>query len=214
MRKVLLLLLVCVSGYVRAQETPRLKTPVNYSQPFARGSGLIGLQAGYSQGVWFGRNLTIHPYGGYFVANKLLLGVTGTISQEGFDRVREIINSVGPMIRYQITRTRLSPFLTASCQIGQRTLSGADSRTTTQTQVVGGQVITSTSGSYVFSDGIPHLIYTRSMGAGLSMGVSRALWIDLAVTSQDQAVSPGSKIDSYTILWQLQAGLNYKLGGR
>ncbi|GAB4052741.1 hypothetical protein [Spirosoma litoris] len=214
MKKILLLLLVCLSNYVRAQETPLLKVPVNYSQPFARGSWLVGVQAGYSQGVWFGRNLTVHPYGGYFVANKLLLGVTGTISQEGFDQVREMINSVGPMVRYQLTRTRISPFLTASCQIGQRTLSGSDSRTTTQTQVIGGQVITSTSGSYIFGDGTPHLIYTRSMSAGLSMGVTRALRIDLALTSQDQAVSPGSKVDSYTILWQLQAGLNYKLGGR
>ena len=212
----LLTLLLSLSWLTQAQVPLQSGTHQNYPLAYQRGMWLVGLQAGHSSAQLIGKNLTAHVYGGYFVANKLLLGLQGTRIQEGLTLpVYDVSYLVGPMLRCQLTRTRISPFIMASCQIGQRTLDQSEPLIATSTSVTvnssGTHTSTSTSSFYIVNPGT-HLIYSRSASIGVSIGVITSLRIDVAVNWQDRVSDLGSKFPGYNGLYQAQFGINYLVG--
>ncbi len=211
MKKALLFSLVCFLGHAQAQEIVQHKLARDYAQSYAKGSWLIGLQAGYSKGLLLENNLSTQLYSGYFVTNKLLLGLSGSASQEGFKRVKELAFSIGPTVRFQLTRTRFSPFLAASYQFGQLIATGAESQETTE--IINGQTVV-VSGFRIQSSGMPQRMFSRSFAAGLSMGITPLLHVDLVLNWQDKVHNVDDGIYLSRGLYQPQVGINYRLGSK
>lgn len=83
----------------------------------------IGLKEGYSRGNILKRRNGLQFHTGYYIANNLVLGLGAAWSKEwmGFGPnyyFNEI--TLGPFVRYQFLSTRISPFIEASYQVGQR----------------------------------------------------------------------------------------------
>ncbi|QHV97180.1 hypothetical protein [Spirosoma endbachense] len=217
MKTTLLLLLVSLSIASRAQpisQQVHTKPGVN---PFTRKSWQIGIQGGYSKAEFISRNSTIQLYGGYFVANKLSMGLSGTWVAEWTRNVlHENTLTIGPAIRYQLTQTRISPFLAASYQIGARTLTIANVTVNPAAVVT---VITTPTGSYTTISGSnftysssnkPTAIHSRSLTAGISVGVVSSMRVDVALNWQGNAFPAYPEVKRE--LFQLQFGLNYQPG--
>jgi hypothetical protein len=151
-----------------------------------------------------GNNLTAQIYGGYFITNNVMVGLSGAVSKEETEGigVRDLVWSVGPTIRYQITRSRISPFVVASYQFGQRTVSGSS------------QVMGPTSGSRISGDNTPRPIQTRMFGFGVSIGIVPALRADLAINWQDKASAYNPTIRLNDGLFQPQFGLHYLISAK
>lgn len=211
MRKYLLFLLLCTASFTKAQERTQSHTSPTHLQGYTQGNWLIGLQAGYSKGLLLDRNLTTQAYGGYFVANNVLVGLSAVGSQEWHNSIRDRSYFIGPMVRCQLTRTRFSPFLVASYQIGQRTLLGVESQTITQVVSTSSGPVTVTSGSTIRGSGRPERLYSRSFGAGLSISLTALLRVDIALDWQDRVDLIDSRIRLDDGLWQPRLGVNYSI---
>ncbi|QIP12452.1 hypothetical protein G8759_07350 [Spirosoma aureum] len=217
MKTTLPLLLVALSFAGQAQPVSQQVNTQAGLNPFTRKSWQIGIQGGYSKAEFISRNSTIQLYGGYFVANKLSMGLSSTWVAEWTRNVlHENTLTMGPAIRYQLTQTRISPFLAASYQIGARTLTIANVTVNPAAVVT---VITTPTGSYSTISGSnfsytasnkPTAIHSRSLTAGISVGVVSSIRIDLAINWQGNAFPSYPEIKRG--LFQFQFGLNYQPG--
>ncbi len=112
----LLLLLLC-SCHAIAQTTDP-KTATRNLQKRTRAAGIYTT---YGSSALIGNQLGINGYGGYFIANKLLLGLNGEYATDWSSTVEGHVSSwlTGPFIRYYLTASRVSPFVEANYQFGQ-----------------------------------------------------------------------------------------------
>lgn len=106
---------LCISYAAGAQNLPTI-----HYQSFRRGGVLIGVKDGYGRGELFEHRNLMQLYTGYFVTDRLSVGLAGSIVKEWYENYQtRPMFSGGPFARYQFTRTRLSPFLDVNYQIGQ-----------------------------------------------------------------------------------------------
>lgn len=87
---------------------------------FASGRWQTGLTGGYGRGSIFDNHTVFQARGGYYVVDKLLVGIGASWAKESEGSIALHDLAVGPLARYQFTHTRLSPFIEASYQFGRR----------------------------------------------------------------------------------------------
>lgn len=87
---------------------------------FSKGSWQVGLRDGRTGGNLIGNRNTLQLHSGYFIANQLAVGLSGTWGREGTGSFAYHDVTVGPYLRYQLTATRVSPFVDLSYQFGRR----------------------------------------------------------------------------------------------
>ncbi|RIV18679.1 hypothetical protein DYU11_27300 [Fibrisoma montanum] len=114
-----LLLPCCVNAQASSQQEPIRPA---FSQSFDRGNWQFTARGGYLRGILFRNRINAQLNAGYFVADKLLLGVSGLYTREWFGKAGYQTLGAGPMVHWQITRTRVSPFVELSYQFERRTL--------------------------------------------------------------------------------------------
>lgn len=172
----LLLFLLVSRQAVYAQTT----SPEHLKKSFTRGQWQVDLRDGYGRGSLFDNHNAIQIHSGYYIVDKLLLGIGAKWSKEWVGDVSFNELTLGPLARYQFTRGRLSPYIEASYQFGRRR-SGANS-----------------SISY------PSLnMQSVSFSPGLSVGLASSLRIDISYGFQ-------YLINGFTNLYgQPQLGINY-----
>ncbi|GAB4034675.1 hypothetical protein [Spirosoma gilvum] len=200
MKKLLLVGLMTLSIQAFAQNTQGV------NRLFQKRTWLVGLQTAFAKGNLNTRNTTkndliFQAFGGYFVVDKLLIGLSGTYMQQQQPLSFQIITpTLGPIVRYQFTQTRVSPYLTASFQIGRGYTSGI-----LQVDGPNGTKITPT-----YTTGFP--TYTRSFGAGLSISAVSRFRVDAALHWQDMVDTPNVRFGYGS--YQAQAGITYQIGGK
>ena len=122
MKSLLILLVFTCFSLISASAQTGANRP--YSNSFSKGSWQAGTRVGRQGGNLIGTRNTLQLHAGYYLINKLAVGLSTTWAREGpksftgpyaFQDV-----TAGPYLRYQFTRTRLSPFIDASYQIGRR----------------------------------------------------------------------------------------------
>lgn len=134
----------------------------NLAQPsFRAGSWQVGLHDGYTRGYLFGHRNTLQFQAGYYVINKLSVGVGATWAREGNSDFGFKELTIGPSVRYHFTTTRFSPFIDVSYQVGRRS---AIAGTLTDYQSVG--------------------IQTTQLSPGVSFRVIPALRVELLYNVQ------------------------------
>ncbi|GAB3889411.1 hypothetical protein [Spirosoma agri] len=204
MKTALLLCVVLFPAFGQAQRVAQKEETQLSAKPFARKTWQIGIQSGYSKATFLARNLSNQLHGGYFIADKLMLGLSAGQSLE-WSQKNIVTNtiSVGPALRYHLTRTRLSPFIAGSYRFGQYTYSGENA-----------SVSSGSSGTRIYSGHSTLNIHARSLTAGLSVGLSSALRADIALNWQD-VINPNREYAvSGNSLLQAQVGVNYSFGTR
>jgi hypothetical protein len=201
MKAFLLLCLYTLAVSTAAQSFAQANNSEITPKPFARKIWQLGIQGGYSKAQFLANNLTTQFYGGYYVANKLMLGASASWSGEWTKRVIETnLLSVGPAIRYQFTQTRLSPFVAAAYRFGTYTFTSQDYSSTS-----------GNSGFRTYQNNTISGIHSRSVSVGLTIGITSALRGEVVANWQDAArPSDAVKIGSSN-LWQAQVGLSYLL---
>lgn len=179
----LLLFLIC-SCQAIAQST-NLNTATRTLQKKTRA---VGLYANYGSSPIIGNQLGFSAYGGYFIANKLLLGLNGGYATDWSNTVEGHVSSwlTGPFIRYYLTSSRVTPFAEASYQFGQFMISSPYNM---------GQA------------GIRHSANTLSFTGGLGVRLTQAFRLELAYNYQADRFSPAPLVQRN---WQgyPQAGLS------
>jgi hypothetical protein len=95
-------------------------TPTQPQIAFKAGSWQVGLKEGYGRGDLLRNRNSLQVHSGYYLVNRLLVGLNGTWSKEWVGDFNYHDLSAGPYLRYHFTSTRISPFIDASYQIGQR----------------------------------------------------------------------------------------------
>jgi hypothetical protein len=109
-------LLVAFPQLVRAQ-TPGLRTKGN---AFSKGTTQFTATYGYGQGELVKNRSVSQIQAGYYVADRLMIGLTGSLMKEWLGEIRSNNRfSGGPLIRYQFTGSRLSPFVALAYQLGK-----------------------------------------------------------------------------------------------
>ncbi|MVM34273.1 hypothetical protein GO755_29855 [Spirosoma sp. HMF4905] len=93
----------------------------NTKTTFSKGSWQIGLKDGYGSSPILGNRNTAQLTAGYYVANRLLIGLAGSYTRELSEYVinRNLV-SLGPLVRYQFISGRISPYAELSYQLGRR----------------------------------------------------------------------------------------------
>lgn len=193
MKKILSVLLVSLTCCAQAQT-------------FQKGTWLVGLQSAYrlQSDDYFKHGALLKAYGGYFISNKLLVGLTGTRAQyKAPISLESTTYTVGPILRYQLTQTRVSPYLMTSFQIGQRESSGDWQFDAPNVGIVN----------------IPvqdrRLRYSRSLGIGLLVSVVPGLKLEGSLIWQDFEDTPNQRLilrDKTN--YQVQVGATYQFGNR
>ena len=104
---------------------PQFSTPWNedeYQHTFTKGTWLLGARGTYGRGLLLSKHADIQVRGGYFVLDQLVLGLNGEWfhdwNNDSFFSNKMNHWLAGPLVRYHLTSTRLSPFLEASYQMG------------------------------------------------------------------------------------------------
>jgi hypothetical protein len=193
MKNILSVLLVSVTCCAQAQN-------------FQKGTWLIGLQSAYrlQSDDFFKHGAFVKAYGGYFISNKLLVGLTGTRSlQRAPISFKSTTYTVGPLLRYQLTQTRVSPYLMTSFQIGQRKSSGDWQFDNPNVGVI----------NYSVQD--RSLRYSRSLGMGLLISVVSGLKLEGSLIWQDFEGAPNLKLNlKDKTNYQVQVGATYQFGNR
>ncbi len=199
MRKIALLCLLGHSLLCQAQNEDPPSRAFDNPLAFSRKAWLAGVQVGYSKGS-FGqeRYAATHVYGGYFVANKVVVGLAATWGQESLGTAQDVALSAGPMIRYQFTRSRFSPFIVGSYQFGKATISGVSLRSTAP-------------GMVTRADRRDRSIQSGYVGLGMSIRVIAAYRLDLLLTWQDKPGASELGMNGRYNLLQGQIGVNYVL---
>ena len=90
---------------------------------FSKGSKQVTASYGYGQGNLLQNRNVIGIQAGYYLANRLMVGVAGSLMREWIDNLNSGNKfSAGPVVRYQFTASRLSPFAQLSYQLGNPVL--------------------------------------------------------------------------------------------
>ncbi|GAB3941107.1 hypothetical protein GCM10028805_03820 [Spirosoma harenae] len=87
---------------------------------FKKKSWQIGVRDWRQGGNLIGIRNTLQLHAGYYLANQLAVGISGTWGREGTSWGAFHDITLGPYARYQFTSTRISPFVDVSYQIGRR----------------------------------------------------------------------------------------------
>ena len=158
-------------------------SPEPLKKSFTRSQWQIGLKDGYGRGDLLRNHTDFQAHMGYYLVNKLLVGIGASWSKEWEGGFKFNDFTAGPLARYQFTRTRFSPFIQASYQLGERS-TGRNS----------GISYPSVSTQFAF------------ITPGLSIGVASSLRIDISYGFQ-------YLINGYTTVYgQPQFGINYLFG--
>jgi hypothetical protein len=91
-----------------------------YAKSFDKGNWQVGTRDGRVGGNLIGYRNTLQLHSGYYLANQLAVGLSGTWGREGSMSYAFHDITVGPYLRYQFTATRISPFIDLSYQFGRR----------------------------------------------------------------------------------------------
>ena len=136
------------------------------------------------------RHNILQAQAGYYVVDGLLVGIGFSWSREWSpDRpIQESFTDFmkGPLIRYQFTNSRVSPFLEASYQFGRR---NTDLRT--------------------ILDFISSSAHSTLLNTGVSIGLTSFLRVDASYGVQFKTFVNQSFINTYP-----QVGVNYVFGGQ
>lgn len=90
---------------------------------FRKGSQQLTISYGYGQGNLVENRSVTQIQAGYYVANRLLVGVAGSMMREWIGEFHTDNRfSAGPLVRYQFTSSRLSPFAQLAYQLGNPTV--------------------------------------------------------------------------------------------
>lgn len=178
------------------------------AQPFQKGTWLVGLQGAYQlkHDQFFKHSVLLKVQGGYFIANKLLIGLSGTRSQQKApESFKSTIYTLGPTVRYQLTQTRFSPYLMTSFQLGQSRASGD-----LLLELPNGDVI-----NYSAWQSSPYRMYSRSLGVGLLVSIVSGLKLEGSLIWQDFVERPNLNLNLRDDTnYQAQVGLTYQFGNR
>lgn len=112
-----LLVFTCFSLTLSSAQTG---TNQPYRHNFSKGDWQVGVRGGRTGGNLIGNRNTLQLHSGYYVANQLAVGLSGTWGREGVKQYAFHDVTVGPYLRYQFTATRISPFIDLSYQFGKR----------------------------------------------------------------------------------------------
>lgn len=114
-----ILLIVALSQQLIAQSI----TSDSAGTAFRKGSQQLTISYGYGRGNLLRNRSIIQIQAGYYIANRLMVGVAGSTMREWIGELH-IDNkfSAGPFIRYQFTSSRLSPFAQLDYQLGNPTV--------------------------------------------------------------------------------------------
>ncbi|QHV99406.1 porin family protein [Spirosoma endbachense] len=114
MKKLFYIVLLVMPGNLLAQSSGL--------SPFSPGAWQIGLKSGYSPGSSFPNRFSTQLQLGYFVGNRWSVGLETSWVREW--RNSPVLTSVGvgPRVHYQLTNSKLSPYLAASYQVGKQWL--------------------------------------------------------------------------------------------
>lgn len=94
----------------------------NTATAFSKGSQQLTVNYGYGRGNLAANRSVTQIQAGYYVANRLLIGVAGSMMREWIGEFHTNNKfSVGPFARYQFTSSRLSPFAQLAYQLGNPT---------------------------------------------------------------------------------------------
>lgn len=119
---------LCLSVWFAAFTTQpaRAQQPVDRhsNNVFDKGTGQLSITYGAGRGLLLSNLNGIDLQAGYYVAHRLLIGVTGSLINEwASDWQLQPTFSAGPFVRYQFSATRLSPFVALAYQLGRPTVS-------------------------------------------------------------------------------------------
>ena len=118
-----LCLLIFLSVTIPQQLIAQQVTSSNTSTAFSKGSQQLTASYGYGQGNLAKNRSVTQIQAGYYVANRLLIGVVGSMMREWIGEFHTDNKfSVGPLVRYQFTSSRLSPFAQLAYQLGNPTV--------------------------------------------------------------------------------------------
>jgi hypothetical protein len=120
MKTLYYLLLFSATSSLQAQSIQPILGKVDQFA-FARRTWQVGLHNGYSPGSDYQNRISVQIHGGRFIADKLLIGL-GVAYNTEWDpdvSIRQSTVSLGPLVRYQFTRSWVSPFIEATYQLGQ-----------------------------------------------------------------------------------------------
>ncbi|OIN55937.1 hypothetical protein [Arsenicibacter rosenii] len=188
---------------VAAQERRVAVRPFGYP----KGSWMIGVQGTRTPDQLLGNNTAVHLRGGYFVADQLLLGINTTWRMLAADPIRLYSYVAGPQLRFQLTQTRISPYILASWQFGFKQDNGEQKVTITTYNPSTTPPSSSTSVLTYRALGGTKAIHSPTLGAGVTIGITPALRADLALTWQKEFYY-GMKTFNGAPL-QPQIGVNY-----
>lgn len=176
----LIIIFVCLSIRSSSAQTG---TNHPYRNSFDKGNWQAGARIGRQGGNLIGTRNTLQLHAGYYLIDKLVVGLSTMWAREGSKSFTgpSVFQDItaGPYLRYQFTRTRLSPFVDASYQIGLR---------------IAGEGFA--SGNQAVNIGC--------ISPGLSIGVTRSLRVEL--NYHFQWLNAGYRAE---YIGQPQAGLTY-----
>ncbi|GAB3699905.1 hypothetical protein GCM10027592_26390 [Spirosoma flavus] len=90
---------------------------------FRKGTEQITITYGYSRGSLVNNRSVTQIQAGYYVANRIMIGLAGSLMKEWLGELSsKNMFSGGPLIKYQFTASRLSPFATLAYQFGKPTI--------------------------------------------------------------------------------------------
>lgn len=143
---------------------------------FKKGYWLVGGRVSYfSERFSNGFDLSGQAQGGYFVADRLAVGLRGKYIRDYRSSSFPITRSwlIGPVVRYHLTSTRIAPFVEGAYQVGRVGFDGA-----------------ATSFPYPT---IRETVRVLSLVGGLSVRLNPALRLDLAAETQQFSYYPSNR---------------------
>ncbi len=88
-----------------------------------KGSQQLTISYGYGRGNLVQNRSVTQIQAGYYVADRLLIGVVGSMMREWIGELHTDNKfSAGPLVRYQFTSSRLCPFTQLAYQLGNPTV--------------------------------------------------------------------------------------------
>ncbi|ADB37755.1 hypothetical protein [Spirosoma linguale] len=116
---IIFLLVTTVSHQLIAQQLTSSST----STALSKGSKQLTISYGYGRGNLAQNRSVTQIQAGYYVVNRLLIGVAGSMMREWIGEFNTDNKfSAGPLVRYQFTSSRLSPFAQLVYQLGNPTV--------------------------------------------------------------------------------------------
>ena len=113
-------LLIAFPQAIRAQNSGL----ITKENAFLKGTKQLTITYGYGQGELVKNRSVSQIQAGYYVADRLMIGVTGSLMKEWLGEIRSKNRfSGGPLVRYHFTSSRLSPFAALAYQLGKPVIS-------------------------------------------------------------------------------------------